>query len=118
MIKKKEEEEKREEERKKEKQELREQLKKKHEERIKFRDDTLKAWRKVNESKPLYVEIEERYEHEIHLPELMEKKEKLQAKRNFYKPIVKKELDEHDKKYFSYKRNKDEEIRRNREKEI
>lgn len=70
MKRKAEEEAKREEERKKEKEELREKLRKKHEERIKFRDDTLKAWRQIKNQKPLYVEIEERYEENIHIPEL------------------------------------------------
>jgi len=52
------------------------------------------------------------------MPELEEKKKKLEEIRNFYKPIERTEFEHHAKHYEKYKKKKNEEIRRDREKSI
>ena len=47
---------------------------------------------------PKYIELEKRFEEEIVLPDLEEKKKQLQQLRELYKPINKKELESHSKK--------------------
>lgn len=49
------------------------------------------------------------------MPHLMEKKKKLEDIRNFYKPLDKKELMEHNEKYQKYKNIKLEEIMKARD---
>lgn len=68
--------------------------------------------------KPLFEKYEERYREEVELPGLEEKKKALEEKRNLYRPIDKRELEEHKVKYEAVKREKQEEIRRVREESL
>lgn len=80
-----------------------------------MREDTLVKIKDVKKSKPLYKQFEEKYQNEIEMPQLEQKKKQLEELRSFYKPLDKKELTEHAQKYEHLKSTKLEEIRRSRE---
>lgn len=54
--------------------------------------------------KPLYKKIEKQFEKEFVIPELEKRKKELAEKRNFYRPIDKLTLLEHEKKYEEFKK--------------
>lgn len=60
--------------------------------------------------KPLYQAIEERYKDEIEMPELMQKKKRLQELRQLYQPIEKLGIDKHMKDYEITKKHIEEDI--------
>jgi len=95
--------------------ELKEKLKEKEEQRRRFRDDTAVAVKQVMRERPLYMVIEDKYRESIEMPDLEEKKKRLQDLRNFYKPITDMKIDKHQKDYDMVKRQMDSEIRRQRE---
>jgi hypothetical protein len=51
--------------------------------------------RNSKRKKYLHEEIEERYNKKVLMPELEKKKQELMMKRDFYKPIKRTEIDEH-----------------------
>ena len=87
----------------------------KNEKRLKERDDTTKAWKEVRKGVPLYMVKEQEFKDEKLLPELEARKNELEKIRNFYRPIEKKEMQEHLKQYKQTKKANDAEIRRQRE---
>lgn len=66
-------------------------------------------------AKPLYMVIEDKYKESIEMPDLEQKKKRLQDLRNFYKPITEMKIDKHQKDYEIIKRQMENEIRRQRE---
>ena len=93
------EEEKKEEERKKQKEEIMKRIHDQQEQRIKFRDETMKQVKEVLHKKPLYKQYEEKYHETVEVPLLEQKKKHLEELRNFYRPIDNSELTEHAMKY-------------------
>lgn len=76
-----------------------EKLKKEQEERAE-RDRIWKEYKaKEKTSKPMYKKIEERYNHDVLMPELEKKKKDLNSIRKFHKPMKREELDEFEKDY-------------------
>ena len=55
--------------------------------------------RKLSKARPYHEQLEERYKKEVEMPELEKKKKELMEKRNFYKPIDKIEIMEHQRRY-------------------
>jgi len=74
------------------------ELKGRSEARIKESTRWEEEYKASLESKPLFKEIQKRYKKEQLLPELEEKKKKLQELRDFYKPMAREEILEHEKK--------------------
>ena len=90
---------KKEEERKKQKEEIMKRIHDQQEQRIKFRDETMKQVKEVLHKKPLYKQYEEKYHETVEVPLLEQKKKHLEELRNFYRPIDNSELTEHAMKY-------------------
>lgn len=75
------------------------ELKRREKERQLYKSQSEQAYRAVVKSKPLYVQIEERYEEQVALPKLNEKKQKLAELRRHFAPIRQEDLLEHAKQY-------------------
>lgn len=79
-----------------------------------------KEWRrfksKQRNQKYMHEKLEEEYQQKVLMPELERKKLELKEKRDFFKPIDRKEIDEFQKKYEENFKKKLEEKRREREK--
>lgn len=56
--------------------------------------------------KPTFKKIEEKYQKSVEMPNLAERKKKLENIRNFYKPIDKSQMVEHLKNYETVKQEK------------
>ena len=67
-------------------------------ERMQKEAEWKKLKKKINNEKYIHEKIEEDYNQKIIMPELEKKKEELKEKREFYKPIDHKEIDEFQKK--------------------
>lgn len=80
------------------------ELKRREAERLLFKSQSDQAFQAVVRSKPRYVQIEQRYEESIALPNLEEKKHRLAELRKYFAPIKHEELQEHAKHYDEMKR--------------
>ena len=58
-------------------------------EREQSKDEQKQKIMAVLNSKPLYKVYEEKYKHEVEMPQLEQKKKQLEDLRNFYKPLQK-----------------------------
>lgn len=71
--------------------------------------------KEVLKSKPLYVQIQEKYEEDFEQPALEMRKKQLADIRSFCRPLEKKELEMHTQEYKMLKKQKLEEIKRRRD---
>lgn len=60
-------------------------------------------------SPPKYLELEKRFKEEVLMPELEEQKKKLQLIRDFHKPIERREIAKHNRKFEKQNRRAEEE---------
>ena len=67
-------------------------LQEKEEQRKKFEEETKHKVKEVLNKKPLYKQFEEKYQQEVEMPTLEQKKKQLEELRNFYKPIERQEI--------------------------
>lgn len=67
-------------------------------ERLKKDDEWKKLKKKITNQKYLHEKYEEDFNQKVIIPELEKKKEELKEKRELYKPIDHKEIDEFQKK--------------------
>lgn len=86
-----------------------EQIKKKKEDEKKKLEEVKPRVHRVPEEEYLYKKLEQKYNAEILMPMLEEKKKELAQKRNKYKPINKEEIDEHMKMHDFLKAQKESE---------
>ena len=77
-------------------------IRRKEEEKI-IKAERDKEWKKfknkVKHTKYMHEKLEEEYNQNVLMPELEKKKNELREKRDFYKPIDRREIDEFQKKY-------------------
>eukprot|EP00826_Nyctotherus_ovalis_P043036 TRINITY_DN4500_c0_g4_i1.p1 TRINITY_DN4500_c0_g4~~TRINITY_DN4500_c0_g4_i1.p1 ORF type:complete len:502 (+),score=191.90 TRINITY_DN4500_c0_g4_i1:341-1846(+) len=76
-----------------------ENIKKKREEELRRREETQASVTLPTEESYLYKKLEERYNNDVLLPILEEKKKELAKKRSHFKSLNKEELEDHIKKY-------------------
>lgn len=74
-------------------------------------------FREVKKAKPKYKEIEEKFQNEFEAPTLEERKKHLAELREFKRPIDRKKIEEHDKKYINQKKEQEKLIQGYREDE-
>ena len=84
-------------------------------ERQKLKEDTHVKIKQVINAKPLYKQLEEKYQQEIEMPHLELKKKQLEELRNFYKPIQKTDLQEHAMNYERIRQAKQDEVKKQRD---
>ena len=113
----------------KEEQKLKEQREKHHEEVIQRYEKTkekLEEHQKVREenAKPVkldrdyvHIKLEKNFQQNFTIPSLQQKKQQLENLRNFYKPIKREELDEHEKNFLITLKQKQDQKRLKREQE-
>ncbi|CAI2362401.1 unnamed protein product [Moneuplotes crassus] len=93
-------------------------LKRKEEEKL-IQIEREKEWKKlqskIKNTKYMHEKLEEEYQQNVLMPELEKKKNELKEKRDFYKPIDRKEIDEFQKQYEENIKLKNEEKRHKRE---
>lgn len=70
-------------------------------ERQKRKEEWENVYKAYKEKKPLYAQIQERYEKEISKKTKEEEEKRLKEIHEYYKPVNRKELDEHEKKFLN-----------------
>jgi len=79
--------------------ELRDKVEQKREERVMRKIHGNKHFNSVKRKKPLYKEIEEKYEQEIAIPENERIKQDLAERKKLYQPIRRTEIEDHARVY-------------------
>ena len=72
---------------------------KRKEDRQKAKEDWKTQKKEIEDRNYVYKSIEQNYKDKIELPSLEERKQILNEKRNFYKPIRREEIDDFEKDY-------------------
>lgn len=96
-------------------QELLEKKEKERQEKVMREEEWKKFRQKQKHNKYMHEKLEENYNQNVLMPELEKKKNELKEKRDFYKPIDHREIDEFQKKYEENYKMKLEEKRQQRE---
>ena len=78
------------------------EIKAKNEERLKEKEEWVKTYKALKESKPRFVQIQENYEKEQEKKYKEVDAKKLKEIRDCHKPINKQELDEHERKFLKH----------------
>lgn len=68
--------------------------------------------RLVASSRPLFLKYEERFKQEVEMPILEEKKKQLEDIRNFFRPMERRQIEEHAQRYEQARQIKREESKR------
>lgn len=85
-------------------QEAEKELRRREQQRVRLKSERDQAFKAVLKSKPRFVQIEERYEEQVVLPQLEEKKQRLAEIRSHFAPMRHEDLQEHAKQYEEMKR--------------
>ena len=85
----------------------------KNEEHAKQREEFAKPIKLDREY--MHKKLENRYKQEVEIPTLQQKKLELEKIRNFYKPIQRKDIDDHDKNFVETLKLKEKELKLKRE---
>lgn len=95
--------------------ELRDRVEQKREERVMRKIKGNQYYNSVKRKKPLYKEIEEKYQQEVELPEMERIKQDLAQRKKHYKPIQRNEIEDHARLYDENLREMEDILRRQRE---
>lgn len=63
----------------------------------------------------MHLKLQKKYEEQIETPALLQKKQELDKIRNFYRPIKREELDQHEKEFLTKLKMKEKELKYKRE---
>lgn len=85
---------------------MHDKLAQRREERERLKQIGAEELQKVKATKPLHVSIEEKYSHDVLMPELEKHKVELAKKRIHFNSVTRQELQEHAKRYEDLKRDK------------
>jgi hypothetical protein len=85
-------------------QEAEKELRRREQQRLILKSERDQAFKAVLKSKPRFVQIEERYEEQVVLPQLEEKKQRLAEIRSHFAPMRHEDMQEHTKQYEEMKR--------------